>query len=535
MRFGVKQQIWSLPAVAIVVFAIGIGVSVQHATRARAHVERVRATEYPLLDFAKTLGMDVERLKSDLDNAVIEGERDKLQQAAKRAEGIRALIGRIGALDGEREHAAVLEREFDAYYVPANKVARALMGMEKGDPQSIAAMQKAIRTLNDDVRGMTERASAGFERSIETTSQEVANTLMVMIVAALAVLLAIVAASFLVVRSIWRQLGGEPEYATRIVRAIAAGDLAEPIALAKNDSRSQLAALATMQASLAALIKDIRNAARNVRGSAGEIAAGMSDLSSRTEEQASSLEETAANMQQLTGTVEDNSRHAQKARDLATGSSEVATRGRAVVHEVVRTMDEIDSASSRMASIVEVIDGIAFQTNILALNAAVEAARAGEEGRGFAVVASEVRALAQRSAASSREIKALIETSAARVADGRRRVSDAGATLDQVVGSIADVASAVAQISKASSEQSAGIVEMGRAVLQIENVTQQNAALVEETSAAAQSMAEQAADLEAAVSAFRLASESMQLPVATRPEGGPAMAALPSPKARQAA
>ena len=509
MRLGVKQQIWALPAVAVLVFGAGIAASLGFATHARHVVEQVRVADYPRLDRVKSLGVEIQRLTGDLDSAVAEGEKRKLEDAETRAQAIRGLIADIGALPGEADFGQRARAEFDAYYGPAASVARIMLGAEPGDAKAkVAAMQSAIRKLNDDVKDASQRASRGFEASLATTEEDIGRVLYVMIVASLGVLLAIVLASWFIVRSIWRQLGGEPEYATRIVRSIAAGDLAVPIAVAGSDGTSQLAALKTMQGSLAKLIGAIRQAAGSVRGSSREIAAGMGELSARTEEEASSLQQTASNMEELTATVERNTEHALKARELARTSTEVAVRGREVVHEVVRTMDEIDAASARMASIVEVIDGIAFQTNILALNAAVEAARAGEEGRGFAVVAGEVRALAQRSADSSREIRALIEGSTSRVADGRRRVSEAGTTLDRVVESINEVAAVVNDISSASSEQSAGIREMGKAVAQIENVTQHNAALVEETAAAAQSMAGQAQRLEEAVSAFHLAEEA---------------------------
>jgi methyl-accepting chemotaxis protein len=491
----------------------------------------VRAIDYPLLDLSKALGVEVQRLTSDLNSTVAESEKEKLVQVDERVEGIHGIIARIGKIAGEAGTAERLRTEFDAYKVPAIHVARGWLALEKPDSKWVAAVQPAIKALDEDVASTTGRASAAFLATLDSTASEIGRVLATMVVAALGVLLAIVVVSWLVVRGIWRQLGGEPEYATGIVRAIAAGDLAVPIAVDARDRQSQLAALGAMQAALAALIDDIRGAARNVRGSSSEIAAGMGDLSSRTEEQASSLEETAANMEELTATVERNARHADRARELAQGSSEVASHGREVVHQVVRTMDEIDAASNRMASIVEVIDGIAFQTNILALNAAVEAARAGEEGRGFAVVAAEVRALAQRSAASSREIRELIESSTQRVSDGRKRVSEAGATLDQVVESIRQVAAAVSEISAASSAQSGGIREMGKAIAQIENATQQNAALVEQTSAAAQSMAEQAQQLEHAVSAFRLAE------TAAAAEAAPAAAPIapPAPTPRLAA
>ncbi len=509
MRLGVKQQIWALPALAVLIFGAAFAASLGLASHARSLVGQVREADYPRLERVKSLAVQIQRLTEDLDGAVAEGEKRKLEEADLRADGIRKLIAAIGLLPGEGAFAARARDEFEAYYRPASSVARIMLGVAQGDAKpSVAAMQSAIRALNEDVHDASQRASAAFEARLAATNDDIRRVLLVMAGGSVAVLLAIVIAAYFIVRSIWRQLGGEPEYATRIVRAIADGDLAVPIAVAGGDGRSQLAALKSMQASLAALIGGIREAAQSVRGSSREIAAGMGELSARTEEEASSLQQTASNMEQLTTMVERNTTHAVRARELARASTEVAVQGREVVHEVVRTMDEIDAASARMASIVEVIDGIAFQTNILALNAAVEAARAGEEGRGFAVVAGEVRALAQRSAASSREIRTLIEGSTSRVADGRRRVSDAGGTLDRVVESINEVATVVSEISSASADQSTGIREMGKAVAQIENVTQHNASLVEQTAAAAQSMAGQAERLKEAVSAFRLAEVS---------------------------
>jgi methyl-accepting chemotaxis protein len=324
---------------------------------------------------------------------------------------------------------------------------------------------------------------------------------------AIVVVLVLVIVSYLIVKAIWRQLGGEPEYARGIVRAIAEGDLATTIEVESGDDKSQLWALRNMQASLSKLIAGIRDASASVKSSAGEIATGMSDLSARTDEQASNLEETASSMEELTATVRQNADHAVRAKGVAEASTKVAAKGHDVMLAVGKTMDEITESSGKIGSIVAVIDNIAFQTNILALNAAVEAARAGEQGRGFAVVAAEVRSLAQRSAASAKEIRDVIRDSLERIATGRRQVAEASATIGQIVSSIGDVASDVSEISGATVEQSSGIAEMGRAVTRIENITQQNAALVEETSTATQSMAEQAERLSASVSVFRLASQ----------------------------
>jgi methyl-accepting chemotaxis protein len=267
-----------------------------------------------------------------------------------------------------------------------------------------------------------------------------------------------------------------------------------------------LAALHAMKQRLSAIVGGVRDDAQGVASASTQIAQGNSDLSSRTEEQASALQQTAASMEQLASTVKQNADNAQQANQLAKSATEVAVKGGEVVGQVVGTMKGIHESSNRIADIIGVIDGIAFQTNILALNAAVEAARAGEQGRGFAVVAGEVRTLAQRSAEAAKEIKALISTSVERVGHGTQLVDQAGATMNEVVTAIRRVTDLMGEISAASTEQTAGVVQVGEAISEMDRTTQQNAALVEESAAAAESLREQAARLVEAVSVFRLAA-----------------------------
>jgi methyl-accepting chemotaxis protein len=259
-----------------------------------------------------------------------------------------------------------------------------------------------------------------------------------------------------------------------------------------------------MQTMLADTVGVIRSGSDTIASATGEIASGNLDLSARTEEQASSLEQTAASMEQLTATVRQTSDNAGQANDYASAAAEVARKGGEVVGRVIDTMDAIDASAARIADIIGVIDGIAFQTNILALNAAVEAARAGDQGRGFAVVATEVRNLAHRSAAAAKQVKDLIGASSVQVRTGSALVRDAGATMDEIVASIASVRRKMQEIADASAEQSIGIEQVNQAVGQMDQVTQQNAALVEEAAAAAASLQEQAAQLTAAVAVFRL-------------------------------
>ncbi|MCR1768977.1 HAMP domain-containing protein [Burkholderia glumae] len=306
-----------------------------------------------------------------------------------------------------------------------------------------------------------------------------------------------------------------------IAETVARGDLTSRIEVAGRDETSQLLrALKSMNERLAEVVGRVRAGSDSIATGASQIAAGNSDLSQRTEEQAASLEETAASMEQLTATVKQNTESAQQGNSLAANASEVARRGGDVVGRVVTTMREISASSAKVGEIISVIEGIAFQTNILALNAAVEAARAGDQGRGFAVVAGEVRTLAQRSATAAKEIKTLIESSVERVQAGSGLVDEAGRTMEEVVQSVQRVADLMGEISAASVEQRTGIEQVNIAVTQMDEVTQQNAALVEEASAAAQSMAAQSNALRETVSIFRLDLHSQPSVAPARPSSG---------------
>ncbi|AJK46692.1 methyl-accepting chemotaxis protein [Burkholderia plantarii] len=315
-----------------------------------------------------------------------------------------------------------------------------------------------------------------------------------------------------------------------IAETVARGDLTSRIEVAGRDETSQLLrALKSMNERLAEVVGRVRSGSDSIATGAAQIAAGNSDLSQRTEEQAASLEETAASMEQLTATVKQNTESAQQGNSLAANASEVARRGGDVVGRVVTTMREISASSAKVGEIISVIEGIAFQTNILALNAAVEAARAGDQGRGFAVVAGEVRTLAQRSATAAKEIKTLIESSVERVQVGSGLVDEAGRTMEEVVQSVQRVADLMGEITAASVEQRTGIEQVNIAVTQMDEVTQQNAALVEEASAAAQSMASQSNALRETVSIFRLDFQSQPSVAPARPS--PAVPTAPA-KAR---
>jgi len=321
---------------------------------------------------------------------------------------------------------------------------------------------------------------------------------------ALAAVIAVLLYCKLVLRSTRQQLGAEPRECAHVAQRVAAGDLSLRIDLQPGDNTSLMAQLRAMQEALAQMVATVRQGSEGVHTASAEIAQGNQDLSSRTESQASALEQTAASMEQLSATVRQNADTARQADQLAASTSAVAERGGDVVAQAVATMRGINEASHKIADIISVIDGIAFQTNILALNAAVEAARAGEQGRGFAVVASEVRSLAGRSAEAAKEIKLLIDASVKRVDQGTALVDQAGINMTEVVGSIQRLTELMGEISGASAEQSDGVSQVGEAVTQMDQATQQNAALVEQMAAAASSLNAQARELVEAVAVFNL-------------------------------
>ncbi|AVR98304.1 methyl-accepting chemotaxis protein [Pseudoduganella armeniaca] len=358
-----------------------------------------------------------------------------------------------------------------------------------------------------------------------------AVTLMLMLSA---IALAIgVASAVLITRSLLGQLGGEPTDAAAIAARIADGDLTVEVPVKPGDQSSMLYAMRNMRDKLAAIVTEVRTGTDTIATASGQISAGNADLSSRTEEQASSLEETASSMEELTSTVRQNAENAQQASAMAASASSVAAQGGQVVAQVVDTMGAINESARKIVDIISVIDGIAFQTNILALNAAVEAARAGEQGRGFAVVAGEVRNLAHRAGAAAKEIKALIDDSVEKVGIGSQLVGQAGATMDDIVGSVQRVTDIMSEISAASREQSSGIDQVNQAIAQMDQVTQQNAALVEEASAASESMQDQAAKLAQLVGTFTVAQSATSL--ATRPAAPRVAAAKPAKPVKQLA
>ena len=378
------------------------------------------------------------------------------------------------------------------------------------------------KTLDKMVKRVEDVSAASTARAREDAQR---SRLLMIVMAAVGAVLGIVL-GIVIARRLSRQLGGEPSYAADVARRIAAGDLAVQVQTRPGDRDSMLFAMSQMQQQLTGTISNIKSSADSIASATKQIAAGNADLSQRTEEQASSLEETASSMEELTSIVKQNADNARQASALAGSASDIAVKGGEVVGRVIETMSGINNSSKKIADIIGVIEGIAFQTNILALNAAVEAARAGEQGRGFAVVAGEVRSLAQRSATAAKEIKELIGDSVGRVRNGSALVTEAGGVIEEVVVAVKRVTDIMGEISAASDEQSSGIEQVNQAVNQMDEVTQQNAALVEQAAAAALSLEEQAHLLRNAVSAFRT-DESAEL-------AAPVMPHLPAEPAKPA-
>ena len=438
---------------------------------------------------------------------------DAISVSSKRSDVLREDI--MKSIEGDPQAVALfanVDKERDAYRV-ARKTA--LEKKTAGDLEGVrrfldTEMVPRVKSYSASLTAMVKYQQDAVEVDSNRIETEFAASLRLQVGLAIAAVLA--GAGF--AWWIGRRISAPLEEAVSVAQTVARGDLTSRIeAQGSNETGALMGALRDMNANLVDIVSQVRVGTGTIAEAADQISAGNLELSSRTEQQASSLEETASSMEELTSTVRQNADNAREANALAQTASQVAGRGGETVGRVVQTMDAITESSKKIVDIIGVIDGIAFQTNILALNAAVEAARAGEQGRGFAVVASEVRNLAQRSAGAAKEIKELIGNSVDKVEEGSRLVSDAGSTMQEIVDSIGRVTAIMSQIAMASAEQSSGIEQVNQAVAQMDQVTQQNAALVEEAAAASDAMREQAQALSALVSTFRFEERAVQAAV----------------------
>ncbi len=493
-------------ALAVVVVLIGI-------TRLASITDSIKligSDRVPKVQRLADMTDGVNLIARELRNAVIWDDPAKVTAALDEVKKTRAettkiletLVPTISSEEGKKKLAALTEAR--SVYLPVQQQFVDLVGAGKR-PEAVALLADKLRPaqLNylkalDALKDLQiELINVAAEEGEKSYSQ--ARTLMLALLVGMAAIGAWL--GWIITRSITGPIG----QAVGVAEKVAAGDLGSRIVVTSTDETGRLlAALMAMNESLVRIVSTVRNSSDSIATGSAQIASGNADLSQRTEEQASALEETAASMEQLGSTVKQNADNARQANQLALSASTVAIKGGEVVGQVVDTMKGINDSSKKIADIISVIDGIAFQTNILALNAAVEAARAGEQGRGFAVVASEVRNLAQRSAEAAKEIKALITASVERVEQGTVLVDQAGVTMEEVVNSIRRVTGIMGEISSASTEQSQGVSQVGEAVSQMDQVTQQNAALVEESAAAADSLRQQAQQLVTAVAVFKL-------------------------------
>ncbi|MCS0808729.1 methyl-accepting chemotaxis protein [Massilia agilis] len=455
-----------------------------------------------------------------------------LEQLATTRKGSQEILARLEKLNVTPTGKALYKEINDtrAKYAPARDRTASLY-LEGKQAEAVQLLTTELVPLQaayfDAIDKMVKYQEQQMERDSAGAAEAGRQAIMLMIGLALAAAVAATLIGYVVARSITTPVAT----AVEVAEAVAQGDLTRQIQVNSKDEIGQLlAALKHMNESLVQIVSEVRTGTDTIATASGEIAAGNQDLSSRTEEQASSLEETASSMEELTSTVRQSAENAHQANQLAAAASQIAGKGGEVVGQVVQTMASINDSSSKIQEIIGVIDGIAFQTNILALNAAVEAARAGEQGRGFAVVASEVRNLAQRSAAAAKEIKELINDSVERVEDGTKLVGQAGATMQEIVQSVQRVTDIMTEMTAATREQTAGIEQINLAISQMDQVTQQNASLVEEAAAASEAMQEQAGSLARSVSVFRLnqAAAVTPRPAATRTRIAPPVSAQPA-------
>jgi methyl-accepting chemotaxis protein len=509
LRVGVRITL-GFAAVLLATLLVGV-VAINRLGVIQANVTDLATNRLPSVNALGQIQVKLGELRKAelsmcLQEVILEVEKEQQRMQQLRGKELPEAMKTYEALISSPAERALWQSAVDkmqAYLAVQDKLVLARKAGNRGEYQTLATGESSARlqaAMVDVGKLVTLNLGGGAASYVE--AQQTYSTVRMTMVAL--VIITVVAGALLawgLTRSTVQPLNAMVEVAQRV----AEGNLTVQVDASRKDELGLLArALGEMKDALNRSLSTVRVSAESIAMSSGEVAAGSSDLSGRTEQMASSLEQTSATMQALTDTVRQNAEATRQASQLAVSASEVADRGGAVVSQVVSTMDEINQASRKIADIIGVIDGIAFQTNILALNAAVEAARAGEQGRGFAVVASEVRSLAQRSAEAAREIKVLIGSSVERVDAGARLVGDAGDTMREIVSAVQRVSDIIQEISTATQEQSTSLMEVGQAVQRLDEVTQQNAALVEQSSAASESLREQAGSLQQVVAQFRL-------------------------------
>ena len=515
MQFRIAHKLWLSVLVLVLLLATVVGFAGLRSARAQVESDAIRAAMKERVDTAMVwMGLTRDNATRTLatvissDPAVEAALKDDMASTSEQISALQKKMQTLADSDTDRAQIAKIAQARSAMAQARDQVRK--LKADGQQAEAVAFVEKTYRpasdaylkTLGDFLRLQQQAEQDQLQRVADSR----ATTIRVGVSAMVLLMLAIGAGAFVLIRSIQQPL----QKANALAGRIAAGDLSQHEEIARQDEFGELLrSLYAMSAALARTVQQVRHSTDSIATASAEIASGNHDLSARTEQTSSNLQQTAAAMDQFTSTIQQSAASAQQASSLAASATGVARRGGEVVTQVVATMDEITQSSKKIADIIGVIDGIAFQTNILALNAAVEAARAGEQGRGFAVVASEVRALAGRSAEAAKEIKALIGSSVERVGKGTELVNAAGQTMEQAVAAIQRVTTLMTDISAASAEQSSGMRQIGEAVQHLDQTTQQNAALVEELSAAARSLQDQAHGQVETISAFRLQGASV--------------------------
>jgi methyl-accepting chemotaxis protein len=501
MKF--KTRILLLPAITLALFVAGWLVSATLASKTATSVATLGGVDYPYLEGMNQLDELAKRTTQTTQSAVSEGDKSKLDDVKEISTTVTATVQRLVALDERETGAGAVGKAYTTYSDAAIDAARSMLETGDDTASKVAAMQQAQKVLTTVLDREAKTARHNVEARLDASRLGVRYMMISNAVSGVAIVLVLLLGAWLVLRAIARDLGAEPEYLRTVVERIAAGDL-QTGNDSQIDDRSVLGKLQVMATRLAQIVGSIRHVSQEVRDASAQIAQGNDDLSHRTQTQSAVLEETAASMEQMTALVKRNASNASQADQITRNARKQAEQGGQVMSDTHDAMQAINTSSQRIGDIVGLIDEIAFQTNLLALNAAVEAARAGEQGRGFAVVAGEVRNLAQRSAGAAKEIKTLIKDSVEKVTVGSELVERSGRTLTDIIDGVKKVTDTVTDIVAASQEQATGIDEVCRAVTSIDESTQQNAALVEQASAASRAMQEQADMLLQQVAFFKL-------------------------------